>query len=75
MATQEIFAATVTDVNPQQQTVTLRVQGGGTVELKVSEPLLTHLREGDSVRVSISKSEGLSGMGSPSGAGTRSQSR
>jgi hypothetical protein len=75
MGTQEIFAAIVTTVNPQQQTVTLRMQGGETVELKVSEPLLTELQTGDSVQVSISKSEGLSGMGSPSGTGARSPRR
>src|SRR5262245_27663750 len=57
MGTQEIFAAIVTTVNPQQRTVTLRMQGGETVELKVSEPLLTELQTGDSVQVSISKSE------------------
>jgi hypothetical protein len=71
MGTQEIFAAIVTTVNPQHQTVTLRMQGGETVELRVAEPLLTELQAGDSVQVSISKSAGLSGMGSPSGTGTR----
>jgi hypothetical protein len=75
IGTQEIFAATVKDVNAQQQTVKLRMQGGETVELKVSEPLLLELQEGDSVQVSIRKSEGLSNIGSLSGTETRPRGR
>ena len=55
MGAQQAVHATVDDVNHQQQTVKLRMQGGETVELKVPEQSLTSLSKGDSVQVSIHK--------------------
>ena len=63
--------ATVADVNHQQNTVKLRMQGGETVEFKVPQASLSNLNKGDSVQVSIRKAEGQSGT---TGAGTQ-QSR
>lgn len=62
--------ATVADVNHQQNTLKLRMQGGETVEFKVPQASLSNLNKGDSVQVSIRKAEGQSGTG----AGTQ-QSR
>jgi len=76
----ETINATVADVNHQQNTVKLRMQGGETVEFKVPEASLTNLNKGDSVQVSIRKADAQSGMGSgtqhsrpessPSGSGS-----
>lgn len=55
--------ATVADVNHQQNTLKLRMQGGETVEFKVPQTSLSNLHKGDSVQVSIRKAEGQSGMG------------
>jgi hypothetical protein len=65
MSAQDAIHATVADVNHQQHTVKLRMQGGETVELKVPEQSLMSLSKGDSVQVSIRKAEGQSGMQSP----------
>jgi hypothetical protein len=72
--------ATVADVNHQQNTLKLRMQGGETVEFKVPQASLSNLNKGDSVQVSIRKAEGQSGTGAgtqqsrpestPSGSGT-----
>ena len=63
--------ATVADVNHQQNTLKLQMQGGETVEFKVPQASLSNLNKGDSVQVSIRKAEGQSGT---TGAGTQ-QSR
>lgn len=55
--------ATVADVNQQQNTLKLRMQGGETVEFKVPQASLSNLNKGDSVQVSIRKAEAQSGMG------------
>jgi hypothetical protein len=61
MGMQDAIHATVADVNKQRKTVKLRTQDGDSVELKVSDRLLTTLNEGDSVQVSIHKAEGKMG--------------
>ena len=61
MGAQDAIHATVADVNHQQHTVKLRMQGGEMVEFKVPEQSLTSLSKGDSVQVSIHKAE-ASGM-------------
>jgi len=84
MGAQDAINATVADVNHQQNTVKLKMQGGETVEFKVPEASLTNLNKGDSVRVSIRKAEMQPGMGSgtppsrpesttPSSPGTKSR--
>jgi hypothetical protein len=77
---QDTIHATVSEVDRQQKTVTLRMQGGETVELKMPEQSLMNLNQGDSVQVSIRKAEGQSGpsgmqpsqpsSGTTSGSGT-----
>ena len=54
---QEDISARVAEVNQQQQTIKLLTENGNTVELQVSEQLLTDLQRGDSVEVSIRKTE------------------
>lgn len=78
MGMQDTINATVAEVNRQQKTVKLRMQGGETVEMKVPEQSLMNLSQGDSVQVSIRKAEGDSGSmqrsrpdsGTTSGSGT-----
>src|SRR3989442_4966009 len=64
MSTDTIHA-TVADVNHQQNTLKLKMQGGETVEFKVPEQALTSLNKGDSVQVSIRKAEAQSPIGMP----------
>jgi Cu/Ag efflux protein CusF len=55
--------ATVQDVDRQAGTVTLQSTDGKSVELQVPQSMLSDLQAGDSVRVSIQKSEsGQQGM-------------
>lgn len=63
MGTQDTINATVADVNHQQRTLKLRMQGGETVEFKIPEASLSNLNKGDSVQVSIRKAAGQPGMG------------
>ena len=77
----EGMTATVQEVNQSDRTVTLRMQGGETVELQVPQGTLSNLQTGDSVEVSIRKSErGTSGTGDrqksqPDASGTMPKSR
>ena len=70
MGAQDTIPATVTEVNHQNHTVKLHMQGGETVELKVPEQSLASLSKGDSVQVSIHKAP----LGQPSRPSTQ-QSR
>jgi hypothetical protein len=73
MHMQEAIPATVTDVDQQENTVTLRMQDGETVELKVPQTLASGLQMGDSVQVTIRKADshkpGMGGSTSPSSPG------
>ena len=62
---QDTVNATVADVNHQQNTVKLKMQGGETVEFKVPEASLSNLNKGDSVQVSIHKAEAHPGGMAP----------
>src|SRR5215471_3173421 len=62
---QDTLNATVADVNHQQNTVKLKMQGGETVEFKVPEASLSNLNKGDSVQVSIHKAEAHPGGMAP----------
>ena len=78
-ATGQGISATVQEVDQQDRKVTLRTQDGESVELQVPQQMLTNLQEGDSVEISIRKSQyGQSGMGTQSGqtgSTTRPQSQ
>jgi hypothetical protein len=68
--------ATVTDVDQKDNTVTLRMQDGEKVELKVPQTLASDLTEGDSVQVTIRKADkGMGGATSPSSPGGTTQPR
>lgn len=62
MGAKDTIHATVADVNHQQNTLKLKMQGGETVEFKVPEASLSNLNKGDSVQVSIRKAEAQPGM-------------
>jgi len=67
-ATGQGISATVQEIDQQDRKVTLRTQDGESVELQVTQQMLTNLQEGDSVEISIHKSQyGQSGMGTQSG--------
>jgi Cu/Ag efflux protein CusF len=55
MQDEQAISATVAEVDPQDKRLSLRLEDGDTVELQVSETLLSTLQEGDSVEVSIRK--------------------
>jgi len=66
------ISATVQEVDQQDRKVTLRTQDGESVELQVPQQMLTTLQEGDSVEISIRKSQsGQSGMGTQPGQSGR----
>jgi hypothetical protein len=56
MQDEKAISATVAEVDQQDKRLSLRLEDGETVELQVSETLLSSLQEGDSVEVSIRKS-------------------
>jgi hypothetical protein len=70
MGMQDAISATVAEVDQQQNTVTLRMQGGEMVEFKVPQTLASSLQMGDSVQVTIRKADaqksGMGGSMSPS---------
>jgi Cu/Ag efflux protein CusF len=56
------FQATVEDIDQDARTVELRPEGGDTVELKVpNKEILSGLKKGDRVQVSIQQSAGMQG--------------
>lgn len=58
--------ATVQDIDKENGSVTLRSSKGKSVELEVPQSMLSDLQAGDSVEVSIRKSDkGQHGMGQP----------
>lgn len=64
----QTISATVQEVDQQDNKITLQMQDGESVELQVPQEMLTNLQQGDSVEVSIQKSQkGQSGMGTQSG--------
>ena len=54
MRTEQMLSATITDLDAQQGTITLKTQAGETVDLQAPATLLTGLQEGDVVEVSRS---------------------
>ncbi len=54
MRTEQMLSATITDLDAQQGTITLKTQAGETVDLRAPATLLTGLQEGDVVEVSRS---------------------
>jgi hypothetical protein len=83
MGMQDAISATVAEVDRQQSTVTLLMQGGEMVEFKVPQTMASGLQTGDSVQVTIRKSDaqkpGMGGSMSPpspsSPGGTTTQPR
>ena len=65
MQDEKAISATVTEVDQQDKRLSLRLEDGETVDLQVSETLLSTLQEGDSVEVSIRKADKMHtpGMG------------
>lgn len=79
MQDEKAISATVAEVNQQDKRLSLRLEDGETVELQVSEALLSDLQEGDSVEVSIRKADkmqtpGMGGM-QPSQQGSGSMTK
>ena len=74
-----VISATVKDVDQKDSTVKLQMQDGETVELKVPQTLVSDLNEGDSVQVTIRKTNdqkpGMGGSTSPSSPGSPTQPR
>jgi hypothetical protein len=56
MQDEKAISATVSEVDQQDKRLSLRLEDGETVDLQVSDTLLSTLQEGDSVEVSIRKS-------------------
>jgi hypothetical protein len=54
MRTEQMLSATITDLDTQQGTLTLKTQAGETVDLQAPATLLTGLQTGDVVEVSRS---------------------
>ena len=55
MQDQQAISATVSEVNQQDSRVSLRLDDGNTVDLQVPQAVLSDLQQGDSVEVSIRK--------------------
>ena len=70
---QHAISATVAELDQKDNTVTLRMQDGEEVELKVPQTLASDLNKGDSVQVTIRKADkGMGGTTSPSSPGVTS---
>lgn len=74
MQDHQAITATVEEVNQQDSSLSLRLDDGNTVEMKVPEAMLSDLQQGDSVEVSIRKANdgqqsGMSGS-QPSQSGS-----
>jgi hypothetical protein len=73
MGMHEAISATVAEVDQQNNSVTLRMQDGETIELKVPQTLASDLQMGDSVQVTIRKADtskpGMGGTTTPPSPG------